>query len=603
MTALIGLTPDAVTLRTPFALANVCRSIVGGRWDKANRCWTYPATMHGAANVLTALKANGVPFGFDSEATQARIAGMVGQLVKVEAIQTADPATFPDIPGAKLKPWKHQNLGYQMICNQEATYLIWEMGCGKTLPVVCYIEDVMPKLCLIVAPLAAVPVWPREFEKHGRGHSLVVALHTGDIQRRIARADMAIKRAMSEERPCVVVVNYEALYRDDFVKWAMAQPWNLICGDELHKIKSPSGVASRALAALGKKAGKRIGLTGTPMHSPMDLYGQFRFLEPGIFGTSFLQFRGEYAIMGGYKQHEVVAYKNTDKLRQKLFSIAHRITAKEALPFLPGFRYSPRYIELSAEGKAAYATMKRDMLVKIGSGEVTAANALAKLLRLQQITSGYLVTEERIDAEHVREVKVRLDDGKRKALEEFLNEEAESTVDQPDGMASVVRDPVVVFCRFTHDLAEVRAAAEACGRRYFELSGAEKQWEDWQYGQSDKQPENSGDVIGVQIQAGGAGIDLTRARFCVDYSVGFSLIDYLQSRKRTLRPGQKRDVTYVQLIASGTVDEQIYSSLLEATAVAENLLQKGADFTGETRDIGWEIFEAMKHEAGHDPTE
>lgn len=433
-------------------------------------------------------------------------------------------------------------------------------NCGKTMPVVSYICNHRPKLTIIFGPLAVVPVWPREFVKHGSSPVHCIPLHQVSIEKRIERAEMGMRAAAAEGVPCVIVANYEAMQYKAFADWVNSRFWDLAVCDEIHRIKTASGVTSKAIAKTGRRSKKRIGLTGTPMSKPLDVFGQMRFLEPSIHGESYMRFRDEYAIMGGFNNKEIKGYRNMEKFSRKLFSIAHRITAKEALPFLPGFRFEPRIVELTAAGRKVYNTMKREMIVKIGNGEVTASNALAKMLRLQQITSGYLVTEEIVEGgQAIKERRERVDDAKRKALEEELSDD------------NIETEPVVVFCRFVQDLQEVREAAEKCGRRYLELSGARKEWEEWQYNCA------GNEVIGVQIQSGGAGVDLTRARINIDYSVGLSLIDYLQSRKRTLRPGQKRDVTYIQFIAAGTVDERILAGMSHAAEVAENVLQKGGE--------------------------
>jgi SNF2 family DNA or RNA helicase len=133
-------------------------------------------------------------------------------------------------------------------------------------------------------------------------------------------------------------------------------------------------------------------------------------------------------------------------------------------------------------------------------------------------------------------------------------------------------EPVVVFCRFRNDLNEVAAMARRLGRTYAELSGNENTLERWQ--------EGNATIIGVQIQSGGAGIDLSRAAYCVYYSLGFSLGEYEQSLARLRRPGQTRCVRYYHLVAQGTVDEQVYAALRERRSVVDAVLEKLSQRTG-----------------------
>ena len=84
-------------------------------------------------------------------------------------------------------------------------------------------------------------------------------------------------------------------------------------------------------------------------------------------------------------------------------------------------------------------------------------------------------------------------------------------------------------------------------------------------------------MLAVQIQAGGLGLDLTAARYCVYYSLGFSLGDYLQSIARLHRPGQKGLVDYIHLVAAASVDEIIVDALEAKEDVINRIL--------ETRDL------------------
>jgi len=108
--------------------------------------------------------------------------------------------------------------------------------------------------------------------------------------------------------------------------------------------------------------------------------------------------------------------------------------------------------------------------------------------------------------------------------------------------------------------------ASALGRQSLELSGRTNQLRAWQAGEAP--------VLAVQVQSGGVGINLVRARYCVFYSLGFSLGEYLQARKRIHRPGQQRSCTYFHLIGKGTVDEDVYKALEKRQDVIETILQQ-----------------------------
>ena len=136
-------------------------------------------------------------------------------------------------------------------------------------------------------------------------------------------------------------------------------------------------------------------------------------------------------------------------------------------------------------------------------------------------------------------------------------------------LADILEDldePMVVFCRFRHDLDTVHTVSHNLHRESLELSGRVNELKEWQEG---KAP-----VLAVQIQAGGVGIDLTRARVAIYYSLGLSLGDHLQSLARLQRPGQTRTVAYYYLLADGTIDHKVFKALQAKQDVIEALLRR-----------------------------
>lgn len=221
---------------------------------------------------------------------------------------------------------------------------------------------------------------------------------------------------------------------------------------------------------------------------------------------------------------------------------------------------------------------------------MTAANALVKLLRLAQVANGHVIVED-IDGDSYvpstgdpyaaildaaagqytpseivhRHVEV-VDDAKAELLAETLDE-------------LKTDEPVVVFTRFRADLERIKECAAKQGRRYAELSGRHERGvpglQEWQNGDAD--------VLGVQLQSGGVGIDLTTSggrpcRYAVYYSVDFSLGNYDQSLARIHRPGQTQPVIYIHMLAESTVDTKVYAALEARRDVVASVL---AELTGD----------------------
>jgi SNF2 family DNA or RNA helicase len=438
--------------------------------------------------------------------------------------QAVAPAWEKVVAGAArgdFTPWRHQSEAAAWAAKRHASMLALDMGTGKTL-----------------TALLALGLLGKAME--------TVLVHCGTSAKRAARLQQALQTAGN--KTLIVVVNYDSVWRGELSKVIESTKWSAIVLDESHRIKSPYGKASKWLARLAAKHdhAKRLALTGTPMpHSPLDLWGQFNFLDRVVFGTSYVGMRRRYAECDRLFPSKVRAWLKQDELAAKLDAHSWRVTADEVLD-LPDAIHETIPVPLSPATMKFYRQLEKEMTAEISAGTVTAANALTKLLRLQQATSGYARTEESGTV---------LIDGmptKRAVLEDRLS-------DLP------VTEPVVVFCRFRSDLDDVAAAARELGREYAEVSGERKDLERWQAGDAV--------ILGVQIQSGGVGIDLTRAAYAVYYSLGFSLGDYEQSLARLRRPGQTRCIRYYHLVAPGTVDQQVYAALKERRSVVEAVLQ------------------------------
>lgn len=291
-----------------------------------------------------------------------------------------------------------------------------------------------------------------------------------------------------------------------------------------------------------RAAAYRIGLTGTPMpHGPMDIFAQFRFLDTSIFGPSFTAFRAKYAIMGGYQRKEIVGYQFLAELEALMGQITFRV-GPEVLD-LPPATHVTYYCDLCPEARRVYRDLEKHFVADVAGGLVIASNALSRLNALRRVANGIAKTENGI--EH------RIDDSKIRLLIDVLGDIGKD-------------EPVAVFCYYHLDLDAVHEACQKVGFSSLELSGRRDELKQWQDG--------AAQVLAVQLQAGGVGINLVRARYSIYFSLSFSLGDYDQSQKRIHRPGQTRPVEYIHLAARNTVDVKIMRALERRAQVVESIL-------------------------------
>ena len=396
-------------------------------------------------------------------------------------IKTTDRVPPIDLPlhGAP-EWWIHQRRAFHFARDLKAAGIYIGMGGGKSRVVVDLVRDRGDRRILIVCPKNVIGVWPTQFDTYAPDEYRVVAPRkkSWTVAKRADEIAKALDRLTNADgyggnaKPTVVVVNYDSAWRQPMRKLLLNTVWDRVVLDESHRIKSAGGKASRFGQLLGKRAKRRLILTGTPMpHTPLDVYGQYRFLDPSIFGTNFTLFRARYAIMGGHQIErwnpatrryeiqgaEIIGWMHEEELAAKTYSIAYRI-ADEELDAILGLEapiHEVREAELAPATMRLYRRLYDDFCADVGSGRVVADNALVRLLRLAQVTSGHLPVERQLDRdeggviETVKEVEV-FDTGKADALEELLT-------DIPPG------EPVVVFARFTHDLDEIERRRPQAG--------------------------------------------------------------------------------------------------------------------------------------------
>lgn len=451
--------------------------------------------------------------------------------------------------------WSHQGEAVSFVSDRTGALLDMKMGTGKSRVIVEWVNRNRPRHVLIVCPVSVLGVWRREFAKYADNADVLV-LDKGAGKTVAAKQKAAfafVNRASDRTR--VVVINFESAWRPPFGEWSSKVVWDLVVADESHRVKAPSGKSSKWLGRMRFVAQKRVCLTGTPLpHSPLDIWAQARFIDPMVFGKSFIQFRQKYAVVNPVFPSKVEKWIEQDDLARKMAGFTFR--CGDEMLDLPEAMHEIRTVQLLPSTMKIYDSLEKELAAEWDGGQITAANALVKLLRLSQITSGHVKPDDG--------AVVTLDTAKQEALADILE-------DLHTG------EPVVVFCRFIHDLECVKIVCEKTGRRYGELSGRQKDLTP-----QATMPEEV-DVLATQIESGGVGIDLTRAAYAVYFSIGYSLGSYEQSLARLRRPGQWRPVRYYHLIAEKTVDELVYKALEKRREIVDYVL---GQLKGENHGVG-----------------
>ena len=396
---------------------------------------------------------------------------------------------------------------------------------------------------LIVAPLSILSVWEAEFAQFA-AFDYALAVLTGDSAKKTDTL-----RHMNGAALQVAVVNYESAWRmeQELAAWG---PDLIVC-DEGHKIKTHNISASKAMHRLGAKAGYRLLLTGTLItNKAIDVFSPYKFLNPTIFGTSFYAFRSRYFDMVGYGNHTPVLKRSMEaELSARLHSIAYRAAKADCLD-LPETTDVVRQVELEPAARKIYRSLVKESFAELASGEVTAPNVLTRLLRLSQLTGGFLGSDENAAVQQISSAKLS-------AMEDIL----ESAVAEGQKL--------VIIARFLPEIRAICKELDGRGLRYACITG-EVQDRAAQVAQFQNDPDVP--VFVGQIATAGLGLTLTAASTMVFYSLDYSMSNYEQAKARIHRVGQRNPCTYIHLIAKGTVDEKVLTALRNKADLAKALV-------------------------------
>jgi len=451
--------------------------------------------------------------------------------------------------------WTHQLEAIAHAMDRKAVLLHLGMGCGKTRIALEIIRRMLESAqygrFLVGCPKAVMAAWAKQAAMWLPSVRVLI-LEKGSAKDK----ETQVASALADTSPLIVVGNYETLWRMPALEKIS---WTGLIWDEVHRLKSASGAASKWAAKLCKKnpTAKRIGLSGTLLaHSPLDAFGTWRAVESPeceTFGQLWSMFKAQ-----NFQPHPHIRGAILGLRRDKEIEFARKIAAttfhrrSEDVLDLPPLMFEDVPVALGPREAQLYLEVEKEFCAVCEAGTITPANAMVAVLRLQQICGGYAKFDDAA-------VATRLEDtpSKQAVLEDRLDDLGRD-------------ESVVVFCRFRSDLDSVLEAAKRCDRSTSELSGRMNDLSAWQAGRTN--------VLVAQIQSGGIGVDLTKARYGFFYSLGYSLSEYLQAVARLHRPGQTQTTFFYHLVATlpnhrKTVDGRVYEALSQRKDVIDELLR------------------------------
>jgi SNF2 family DNA or RNA helicase len=463
----------------------------------------------------------------------------------------------------KTKPYEHQITALQKSWNKKVFAYFMEMGTGKSKVLIDNIAMLYDKGkingALIVAPKGVYQNWydteiPVHMPTHIENKTVLWKANINEKQRKLLNTLFETGEDLH-----ILIMNVESFSTSKGIEFAskfLNSHNALMAIDESTTIKNPDAKRTRNIVALGESAKYRRILTGSPVtKSPLDLYKQCEFLDESLLDHgSYYSFRSRYAVMrsanfGGRSVQLVVGYKNLAELSELLEPFSHRCLKEDCLD-LPDYTYVKRVIQLSPEQKKLYEQMKALALAQLDGKQMTTQSAMVQLMRLHQITCGHFTA----------------DDGTIKPIK---NERLSALVD----ILSEVENKAVIWAHYRHDIASIVDAVEKnFGKESYVTYYGDTSNEERQRAIKEIQnPESPVRFIIGTPQTGGYGITLTGANTMVYYANGYDYEKRIQSEARINRAGQTRKMTYIDIIAEGTIDEKIVKALNDKMNIASKI--------------------------------
>ena len=461
----------------------------------------------------------------------------------------------------KTKPYQHQKEALEKSYKQKNFAYFMEMGCGKSKVLIDNIAWLYEKgkidCAIIVAPKGVYMNWKNSEIPIHMHNSIRHEVYVWKSNLGKKDTEKLRESVTDRQRLRIILVNVEAFATKKVLQYlekVVHRSNVLLAVDESTTIKNHKAKRTKALIQFGEVAKYKRILTGAPItKSPLDLYSQFLFLDSKILGhNSYWSFQGRYAViksvkMGAHSFNQVVGYRNLEEMKDKMDWCTYRTTKEEALD-LPPKIYTTRQVDMTLEQSRHYDSLKETSVALLNSGEmVSAPEVMTRLLRLQQLLCGYLVT----DNGEIQEVP----NNRMNVLME--------TIEEMEGK-------VIIWSRFRHDIIKITEklkqtyGSDTVVNYFGDTSMKDRQ-------EAIEKFQNLKSNVKFFIsnpQTGGMGITLHAAANVIYYSNDFNLESRKQSEDRAHRVGQHKPVLYVDLMCPKTVDVHIVKTLLSKNKLA-----------------------------------
>ncbi len=461
----------------------------------------------------------------------------------------------------------HQQKAVERARTEKNLALFFEAGTGKTATIARILAEEFNKNkrisnTLIFAPLMVCKQWPEEIAKFTGIPPDKIHVLTESGKKRTER----MKALLTKTDGAIVVTNYESVQIKDFYAALLKFSPRIVVLDESHRIKDSQATRSKAIYPLTQSAERRFLLTGTPCpNSLLDLFGQYKALDPGIFGAGYWSFKRAYFYDKNagrpFSFPDWVPFPQAAKeIGAKIEKTAVQVTRKECLD-LPRLSLVPVPVELSTGQNKIYQEMKKEFVTELAGQVMSSEFEMVKSMRLHQILAGFIQPDDQDTPVWVEDLP-RMD-----ALMQKIDE--------------IGNQKQIIWTVFRPTYKRIADELEKRKITYTFLTG-EQVGDKAKQESKDRFTRGDAQILIANPAAAGEGIDgLQIASYAHFYMRGWSYLHYAQALARNYRSGSEQHdkVVHFHYFVKGTVDEVITTALIYKENVQEAVLKwaKGAN--------------------------
>lgn len=501
------------------------------------------------------------------------LAGTTAAETRAKFFINGEVPTRPYLDHAEHPLNPYQKVALLTTLGVDGCGLHMEQGTGKTpVSIARIMNECKPGKMLrvlVACPKSLRINWEREIQKFATRSGKTVVVRGGKIKRMHHLMDAARPEDDCDWSVCIASYGSIAGSVEEFC----TIPWDLIIADESHNFKSPEAKRTKVMLKLRDAGRMRMNLTGTPIcNRVFDLFTQFEFMGEGLSGFhNFKAFRSFYGQFEG-KHNTLVGYENLPLLQERLSRLTFTITKAQALPHLPSKQYGLREVSMTKRQADLYFNLREQIRVEIEnmdtSKSVTANNILTMLLRLAQITSGFVAWDQQMDEEgnvtSPREIEY-FSTAKSDVLMEVLSELPKNS-------------KAIVWACFVPDIKHIQSRLTEAGIRFVTYYGATSERDRLEAERAFNEDADCKVFIGNQ-SACKEGLNLrgytgemeTNCDTVIYYSQDWSMPKRKQSEDRCHRIGTRVPIQYWDLVVPNSVDEEIRKRVTQKANTAATI--------------------------------